>query len=259
MAPEPERSLIVKFAETPDEVRAAQALRYRVFVDEMGASVPAEAAAQKLDIDDFDPLCDHVIVIDTEREANEGVIGTYRLMRRSRRDPDLGFYTETEYDVSCTDKIEGEIAEVGRSCIEENYRNKAVMQMLWTGIANYVAEYEIRAMFGCASFHGTDAAEHALCLSWLYHNHLAPEEFRPIAIAEHTTPMDLMPPDQVDDREVLKLLPPLIKGYLRVGATVGDGAVIDHEFNTIDVCVFFLTELAPARYVRHFMGEDQVV
>lgn len=243
----------IRLAADPAEVRAAQQLRYRVFYEEMGAKPTPEMEEAHRDFDGFDDICDHLLVIDRSRGTGaEGVVGTYRLMRRSQAEQAGRFYTSDEYDISPVVNYPGEILELGRSCVDTAYRNKMTMQLLWRGIAAYVFHYDIALMFGCASLHGTDPEKLALPLSYLYHNHLAPEELRPRALPERYASMDLMRPEDIHLARGLASVPPLVKGYLRLGGFVGDGAVVDHQFNTTDVCVIVKTDLVSEKYFKHY-------
>jgi len=261
-------SLQVRLAETPAEIDAAQALRYRVFYDEMGAKPDPATLASRRDATPIDDVCDHLLVIDNDRQGDQKVVGTYRLIRREAAAKNGSFYSADEYDIAPLVAYPGEILELGRSCIEKEYRTGTVMQILWKGLAAYMFRYEIKLMFGCASLHGIDPDEHAIPLSYLYHHHLAPPALRTKALPELYVKMDRLPkeafdPDaafdsmafngiKLDARAGANSLPPLIKGYLRVGCVVGDGAVIDEQFNTTDVCIIFRTELITDRYIRHY-------
>jgi L-ornithine Nalpha-acyltransferase len=244
-------SLEVRLARTPDEIDAALSLRYRVFYDEMGAKPSPEMAARRQDFDAFDDICDHLLVIDHDRAGADAVVGTYRLLRRSVADRHDGFYTADEYDIGAVLRLPGEILELGRSCVDAAYRNRATMTMLWRGNAAYVDFYDITLMFGCASLHGTDPEALALPLSYLYHNHMAPPELRPVALPERYIDMNLMPADQINPKAALKALPPLVKGYLRLGGFVGDGAVIDRQWNSVDVSIMVKTDLVTQKYRDH--------
>jgi putative hemolysin len=245
--------LEIRLAESQEEVAAAQALRYRVFYEEMSASPSPEMEAVRRDFDSFDPFCDHLIVIDARKGPGaEGIVATYRLLRRAGAAKRGQFYSVDEYDISAILAHPGEILELGRSCVDAAYRSKAVMQLLWKGISAYVFHYEIEIMFGCASFPGTDPAEHAVTLSYLHHRHLAPTEFRPRAIPSRYVSMDLKPISEIDERRALAQLPPLIKGYLRLGGFVGDGAVIDQQFGTIDVSVVVVIDRVSDKYYKHY-------
>jgi putative hemolysin len=243
----------VRLAESAAEIDAAQALRYRVFYDEMKARPTAEIAAKRRDFDLFDQVCDHLLVLDRRRgDGPGGIVGTYRLIRRSAAARMGRFYSSAEYDVQPMIDYPGEILELGRSCIEKDARNTATMQMLWRGIALYAFHYNIKVMFGCASFPGTDPLPHALPLSYLHHHHLAPPDIRVRALASRYVKMDTLAPGTYDERKAMARVPPLIKGYLRLGGFVGDGAVIDPEFNTTDVFIIVKTELVTEKYIRHY-------
>jgi putative hemolysin len=243
----------VRLAETAAEVDAAQALRYRVFYEEMSARPTPEIAAKRRDFDPFDQVCDHLLVLDRRRgDGPSGIVGTYRLIRRSAAAKMGRFYSSAEYDIQPMIDFPREVLEAGRSCIEKDARNTATMQMLWRGIALYAFHYNIQVMFGCASLPGTDPSQHALPLSYLHHHHLAPPEIRVRALASRYVKMDTLAPGTYDERKAMARVPPLIKGYLRLGGFVGDGAVIDPEFNTTDVFIIVKTELVTEKYIRHY-------
>lgn len=244
--------LDVRLAVSSAEIEAAQRLRYRVFYDEMGAKPTPEMAATGRDFDSHDEDWDHLLVIDPKLgNGPEGVVGTYRLQRRES--PKFkSFYSASEYDIAPFKSFQGNVMELGRSCVDAQYRTKMTMQTLWRGIASYVFAHNIDLMFGCASLPGTDPDALALPLSYLYHNHLAPEDFRPRALPEQFTEMNRIPAGEINPKRALVALPPLVKGYLRLGGFVGDGAVIDHQFNTTDVCVIVKTDLVTDKYFRHY-------
>jgi putative hemolysin len=246
-------SLEVRLAQTDAEIDAAQALRYRVFYEEMAARPTPEMAAHKRDFDEFDRICDHLLVLDHKLgHGVEAVVGTYRLIRRPAAKLMGRFYSDAEYDISVLTRNPKEILELGRSCVDQAHRTRNTMQLLWRGIAAYVFHYDIAIMFGCASMPGTDIKALAAPLSYLYHNHLAPPELRPRALPDRYVDMAILPPAQIDTRAALSELAPLIKGYLRLGGFVGDGAVIDPQFNTTDVCIVVKTDLVTEKYYRHY-------
>lgn len=249
---------IIRLATSAAELDAAQALRYRVFYDEMGAHPSPEMAAARRDFDQYDAVCDHLIVVDQSRESGSQVVGTYRVMRREHVRAVGGFYSSSEYDVSRLASFSGTVMELGRSCVDAGYRNRATMQLLWRGIAEYTNAHAVDLMFGCASLHGTDPEKIAVQLSYLYHYHLAPEVLRARALPERFVNMNILPKESIDPKRALASLPPLLKGYLRVGGFVGDGAVVDHQFNTTDVCIIVKTDLIADRYTRHYdIGETK--
>jgi putative hemolysin len=243
----------VRLANTLPEIEAAQALRYRVFYEEMQAKPTPEMAAMKRDFDPFDEACDHLLVLDRRRgEGPESIVGNYRLIRRAAAQQMGRFYSSAEYDIQKMIDYPGEVLELGRSCIAKDARNTSTMQMLWRGIALYAYHYDIKVMFGCPSFPGTDPTQHAQAMSYLYHHHLAPPEIRVRALASRYVKMDMLERDSYDARRAMARVPPIIKGYLRLGGFVGDGAVIDSQFNTTDVFVIVKTELVTEKYIRHY-------
>jgi putative hemolysin len=257
-------NLVARMANTTEEIEAAQSLRYRVFYEEMSAIPSVEVKATRRDFDRFDEICDHLLVIDTKRsDLPGGVVGTYRVLRSTVAEQNGGFYTSDEYEIGRLISGQGDTLELGRSCVEEEYRNRPTMQLLWQSIAAYIFHYDIAIMFGCASMPGTDPEALALPLSYLYHYHLAPPALRPVALKERYVDMRLLPEDQIDQRQALAELPPLIKGYLRLGGFVGDGAVVDHQFNTTDVSIIVKTDLVTEKYMKHYDrksrrdGEDE--
>jgi len=245
-------NLEVFVASKPEDIEASQALRYQVFFQEMGAKPTETISRTKLDQDKFDAVCDHLLVVEHQPHGNYKVVGTYRLLRRTAMKTIGKFYTDGEYDISAIRNFPGEILEVGRSCVDPEYRNRAVMQLLWRGISAYVTRFECGLMFGCASFPGTDPKVHTQALSYLYHFHLSPPELRPVALPKLYVEMNLMPKEAVDVKEAFASLPALIKGYLRLSGYIGLGAVIDPEYNTTDVSIVVKTDLVTDKYVQRY-------
>lgn len=243
----------VRLARNSDEIDAVQALRYRVFYDEMGARADEQTRARQRDGDIFDSVADHLLVVDHSLGDGPGaVVGTYRLIQQEGARKLGHFYSADEYDISRIEALPGRILELGRSCVAAGYRNRSVMQLLWRGIAAYVFQHQIELMFGCASLPGTDPGGLSLELSYLYYNHLAPPNIRPRALPHRYIEMRRLDREDVDARAALSRLPPLVKGYLRLGGFVGDGAVIDAQFNTTDVAVVVQTDLVTDKYYRHY-------
>lgn len=257
-------ALEVRLARSEKEIAEAQALRYRVFYEEMTAKPTKEMVESSRDFDHFDLYCDHLLVLKHREDNLEPlIIGTYRLLRRSAAAKAGGFYTATEFDIAALEAVRGEILELGRACVDAAYRNRPTMQLLWRGIATYAVYHDVKVMFGCASLPGTDPAKLAAPLSYLHYNHLAPEYLRARALPDRYVRMDLLPPQEVDaDAAVAELdsraatlsaLPPLIKGYLRLGGMIGDGGVIDPEFQTVDVCIIVVTDKMAEKYFNHYI------
>jgi putative hemolysin len=257
-------SLEVTLARKKSEIRRAQRLRYRVFYEEMSATPNALAILSRRDEDAYDPIFDHLLVID---RADQGkgwrrskVVGTYRVLRQEVADCYDGFYTQGEYDIApliAAKSPDCRFMELGRSCVLKPYRNRRTVELLWQGIWSYVREHGVDVMVGCASFEGIDPAVHAEALSFLHHTALAPKEWRVSAHEHLRVDMNMMPLEDISRRAVLKALPPLIKGYLRLGAYIGDGAVIDHQFGTTDVLIILPVEAIRSRYFEHFGAPDE--
>jgi putative hemolysin len=239
-------SLEVRIAETEYEIEAAQQLRYRVFYEEMSAIPTPEMRRERRDFDRYDEFCDHMLVIDRDVRDGRGepaVVGTYRLLRGEVAARHGGYYTSSEYDLAPMLKANApstRYLELGRSCVLKSYRAKAVtMQLLWRGIVMYLDRYAIDVMFGCGSLPGTDPEALKLQLSYLHHFHAAPKDQRVAARPELYVSMNRMAKEDIDPREALRKLPPLVKGYVRAGSFIGDGAVIDKQFGTTDVLIYF--------------------
>ncbi|HYG86528.1 MAG TPA: GNAT family N-acyltransferase [Azospirillum sp.] len=252
--------LEVRLAVSAHDIDAAQALRYRVFHEELGATLAGNIPGR--DVDEFDTACDHLVILDHQACPDGAVIGTYRLLRRSVAERHGGFYTETEFDIRPLLAQPGELLELGRSCVDPAYRNRATMQLLWRGISAYVLRHGVSLMFGCASLPGTDVAALAPALTYLHQQHLAPPALRARALPDRYVAMDCMPASSVspdtaakplESRAAVAGLPPLLKGYLRLGGFVGDGAVIDHAFKTTDVCLIVAVDEVSAKYANHFL------
>ncbi|MFD1341291.1 GNAT family N-acetyltransferase [Litorisediminicola beolgyonensis] len=224
----------VDLARSDDEIRAAQRLRYEVFVEELGASGEGVDHARRLEADRFDAHVDHLLLRDVSR-ADAPVVGVYRLLREDAAREIGQFYSEDEYDLAPLRSSGRRLLELGRSCVHRDYRGGPGLMRLWQGLSDYVAAHEIELLFGVASFHGTDVKELAAPLSLLHHRHLAPEPLR-VRSRVHQ-PMALCPEDGLDRLEAARAIPALIKSYLRLGAVVGDGAFLDHAFNTTDICL----------------------
>jgi L-ornithine Nalpha-acyltransferase len=251
-------TLQVRLAEGEADIDAAQALRYRIFYESLGARAKLETARRRRDFDRFDEDCDHLLVLDHSRGSGpEIVVGTYRLIRREAAARLGGFYSAAEYDITRFVAYRGEILELGRSCVDAAYRQKPAMQLLWSGIAAYVLHHDISLMFGCASLPGTDPDVLAMPLSYLHRDHLAPLAVRARALAHRYVEMSRLPSRAIDPVRALAGMPPLIKGYLRLGGFVGDGAVIDREFNTTDVCIVVKTDLVAEKYSRHYVRQSK--
>jgi L-ornithine Nalpha-acyltransferase len=248
--------LSVRLAETAREIEAALVLRYQVFFAERDQTSNPVAGR---DADHFDDLCDHLLVFDDSLAGppESQIVGTYRLLREEHSLLAGGFYSEAEYDVHglVNRHKSRRFLELGRSCVLPEYRSKRTVELLWQGIWAYCRSHAIDVMFGCASFPGTISAKHALPLSFLHHHARATGEWRVKALEGRGSPMDLMPEEAVDVKSALFAMPPLIKGYLRLGAKFGEHAVVDNEFGSTDVFVIVRTEEISERYLNHYGPE----
>jgi L-ornithine Nalpha-acyltransferase len=254
-------SLEVRLAANAAEVRRAQKLRFKIFYEEMHAIADGASRLARRDIDAFDAICDHLVVIDHDvikrprfGPPRPAIVGTYRLLRQEVADRHGGFYTASEFDIAgLLERHRGQrFLELGRSCVKPAYRNKRTVELLWHGIWTYVLRHRIDAMIGCASLEGTDPKALSLELSFLHHHAAASGEWAARALPSRYVGMDRLSKDVVDVKRALHALPPLIKGYLRLGARIGEGAVVDYQFGTTDVLVVLpVSEISP-RYIGHF-------
>ena len=233
----------VKLAQTEDELRAAQRLRYDVFVAELGGAGDMVDHKARLERDAFDPFFDHLILYDDAliHDGAPTVVGVYRLLPQEGAAKIGRYYSEDEYDLTPLRQSERRLLELGRSCLHADYRGGTAMYVLWQALADYVIERDIEILFGVASFHGTNIADIAAPLSMLYHRHLAPAELRVHAQPHSAQTMNLISEADLDRKAAVLAVPALIKAYLRLGGVVGADAFVDHRFNTTDVCLIMDT------------------
>jgi len=253
MLPE-DRNFTIKLADSQADLIAAQRLRYRVFVTELGATGPTVNHDTKTESDDFDQYYDHLLLIDRRRDPAtlDHVVGVYRLLRGDVALAGPGFYSASEYDLSPLLAQGRKLLELGRSCVDSEIRGGVAMVLLWNALADYVIRHDIDVMFGVASFHGTDVTKIAQALSFLHYNHLAPPDSRVRVLTPYYQRLDLLEADQVDRATAMGQTPGLIKAYLRLGGAIGDGAYIDHDFNTTDVCLVMDTARMSQRHKQAY-------
>jgi putative hemolysin len=254
----PQPEFILRLAQNDADILAAQRLRYDVFVEELGAGGPMVDHEQRLEQDSFDDLVDHLILFDKSRE-NMPAVGVYRLLRcdvvGSSNALCGKFYSEDEYDLSRLRSSGKKLLELGRSCLHSDYRGGPAMMHLWNGLAQYIKRHEVELLFGVASFHGTDIARLKESLSLLHHRFLAPEELRTTSKKPDFQASDLMPKDKIDQPRAMRNIPALIKAYLRLGGFVGEGAYIDHDFNTTDICLILETSRISEKNRARYSGD----
>jgi putative hemolysin len=255
--------LEVRLASTAAEVRRAQQLRYRIFYEEMNAVANAATLISKRDADRFDRICDHLLVLDRSNPGRSllrlrpEIVGTYRLLRQEVARRHFGFYTQAEFEIETLVRRNPHLRflELGRSCVLNTHRNSRTIELLWHGIWSYVLAHQIDVMIGCASLEGTDPDKLALPLAFLHHHARAPAEWSVSAVGMQRVEMGRMSREAVNVKQALRALPPLIRGYLRLGAMVGEGAVIDRQFGTTDVCIILPVAAINPRYVNYY-GPD---
>ena len=254
--------LRARLAQSAEDLQASQRLRYKVFYQEMNAQSDRLIDATGLDQDRFDPICDHLLVINTTPAGNSDavmmhdgeLVGTYRLLRQEVAEQHHGFYTQGEFDIAplLQRKSELRFLELGRSCVLAEHRSKPVVELLWQGIWNFVRMHQVDVMFGCASLEGTEIQHHSAALSFLAHHAQAPAEWSVRAVAGRYVDMKQIALPALDAKRALASLPPLIKGYLRLGCFIGDGAVTDTQFNTTDVLIILPVSVINPRYFERF-------
>jgi len=262
-------ALEVRLAQTRKDIKRAQRLRYNVFYKDGSAIADAKTMLARRDKDAFDKICDHLLVIDHDArlpldgpgafKRKPPVVGTYRLLGQEAADRHGGFYTESEFDVAALIERHRDLRflELGRSCVLPPYRNKRTVELLWHGIWSYVRRHHFDVMIGCASLEGTDPDRLASQLAFLHHYAAAPAEWRAAAHGTRRVEMNRLPKEAINPKAALHELPPLLKGYLRIGAFIGDGAVIDYQFGTTDVLVVMPVSAINRRYIQHFGADAQ--
>lgn len=243
-----------RLARSVNEISEAQSLRYEVFYKELSAKSNAKAMLTRRDQDSFDSICDHLLVLDRGAKGASEIVATYRLLRQKVSEQFGKFYSSSEFDLEplLARYSHLEFLELGRSCILPNWRNKRTIELLWQGAWAYILQHEVDVMIGCASLQGTDPNELALPLSYLHHHARAPENWHVSAVAGRGVNMALMNADAIDSEKALRSLPPLIKGYLRLGAWVSEEAVIDHQFGTIDILIVLPIANIKQRYLDYY-------
>ncbi|MGB3148223.1 MAG: GNAT family N-acyltransferase [Paracoccaceae bacterium] len=248
----------VRLAKSEADLLSAQRLRYRVFVEELGGDGPLVDHAARIERDEFDDVNDHLVLIDTTRPEAEldHVVGAYRLLLDDQAKAFGRYYSDKEYDLAPLRASGRKLLELGRSCVLADYRGGPGMYLMWNGLAEYVLQNHVDILFGVASFHGTEPEQLEQPLSWLYHHHLAPEPLR--ARSRVAQPMNLLPKEALDRAQTMAQMPALIKAYLRLGGMVGDGAYIDRDFNTIDVCLIMDTSEMSSRHRDYYTRKNAV-
>lgn len=252
-------SMQTRLARSRNEISKAQSLRYKVFYKELSAKSNAMALLTRRDQDSFDRICDHLLVLDHNANGASEIVATYRLLRQKVSEQFGEFYSSKEFDLEplLARYSHLDFLELGRSCILPAWRNKRTIELLWQGAWAYILQHNVDVMIGCASLQGTDPAELALPLSYLHHHARAPEYWRVSAVSRRGVNMALMRADEVDSKKALRSLPPLIKGYLRLGAWVSEEAVVDHQFGTTDILIILPIANIKQRYLNYYNAKAQ--
>ena len=250
-----ETDLYIRLADGEEDLIATKRLRYRVFVEEFGAVGSGVDHVLKEETDRFDEFADHLVLVDRRRElaGDEHVVGSYRLIPGEVAEDTCGFYSSSEFDLSPLIESGKRLVELGRSCVHRDYRGGMGVYQLWRGLACYVLDNGIEVMFGVASFVGTDVQKLAPALTLLHRDHLAPPDMRVRVWPEHHVAMSRCDASEIDRKNAMDSIPPLIKGYLRLGGFVGDGAFIDRDFNTVDVCLIMDTTRMSERHRNYYV------
>ncbi len=234
--------LSVGLAKTPSEIEEAQRLRYQVFAGEMGARL--ESAHEQIDRDIFDAYCEHLVVRDNRSSQ---VVGTYRILSPSQAKAIRSYYSENEFDMTRLQHLRDSMVEVGRSCVHPDYRDGATISQLWGGLADYMITQQHDYLIGCASISMSDGGHYAASVYHKLHKlHEAPAEYR-------VFPHNPLPLDKLDN-SLEVIIPPLIKGYLRLGAYICGEPAWDVDFNTADLFILLPLSRLNAKYARRFMG-----
>ncbi len=257
------RDYEVRLTRNKEERRQVRQLRYDVFVEEEGASATEEQRKLEEEYDDFDRFSEYMAVFHKGK-----IVGTYRIIDRNAAEKMGGFYTESEFNISKIKRASGNIAEMSRACVAKEYREDAlVMRMLWAGLGEYVVRRKIIILFGVASWVGVKPVQSAQAISYLYYNHLSPLRLRATVLSENfaegvnqkLSRMNILPRDFIDENDARHQMTPLIKGYLRLGATFGKGVFVDKAFNSYDVFVMLQTKKIDAAYQKHFLGKENAL
>ena len=245
----------IKLAETKSELKQAQALRYSVFYKEKKAKPTFTKKIIKLDYDKIDKYADHLIVLDKKNTKNK-IVGTYRLIRGDVAKLFGGYYSSSEFNlINITNNYKDKhILELGRSCVHQDYRNGSIMNLLWKAIAEYVKLYDIKILLGCASFSGIEPTKYSDELSYLRQNFCLPEHLSVESFDKNIYPIYKLKENNSNKLRIFAKLPPLLKGYLRVGGKVSHNFYVDHNFNTIDLCVVVNTSDIDEKYRKKYLN-----
>lgn len=253
--------LEVRLTNDQEEISQAQELRYKVFVQEFGAKVSKENESNSIEKDKFDTDCEHLILIDKSIKNSQGkpiIVGTLRLLESVVAQKNFGFYSAREYNLDKILELRKNLLEIGRACIDKNYRGHIALHLLWTGLGAYVLKRNIVMIFGVGSFYGTDPTRLNSALSLLYHKFSASKSLDFKALKPGSVDMNMIPFEELDQRKAMFEMPSLIKAYLRMGARVGNGAFVDTKFNTVDIGIIIEVKLMDMKYKKLYGQSKQI-
>ena len=228
----------VRLAANADEIAAAQALRYRVFYQENQAVPTAEMQAAEREIDQWDDIAYHIIVLDNKQTEQPAVVGTLRLTSNHRLKSGQTFYTEAAFELEKIKQHYHKVLELSRYCIHPGGRSGTILMLIWKFAMQFIIEHGYDVMFGCASFQGTDVEQHKDILSYLYQHNLAPDSLMPTPVIDNHVTIPGLEIDNAEWDNAKHSVPTLLRGYLKLGAKISDTAIIDHHFNTTFVCIY---------------------
>lgn len=239
----------IKMAETAEEKRQIYRLRYKSLILDYDKD---KQEIEGFDKDEYDDFCDYIVAIDMN--TNE-VVGTYRLIRKEHAEKVGIFLTEKEFNMDNLKNKNCDILEIGRAVVKEEYRSGLVIGLLWKAVIRYALTLKVKFLFGTASFHGTDPSIYQHSLSSLYYNHLSPPETRTFAREKSRCSLQQLTEIDIDYRQVKKEMPPLVKGYINLWATIGEGAYIDTFFKSIDVFILLEIDRINPRYLQRYLED----
>ena len=242
----------VKLADSKNEIKSAQKLRYQVFFSERNKKKIFNIDNFRKDSDKYDNYCDHIVVIHKKSKFSKNkIVGTYRLLKQSVAENKSGFYSSEEYNLTklLNSNKYLNMLELSRSCISKDFRNKNVLQLMWKEIYKYIENNKVDAMFGTASFLDTNLYKLSNQLIYLNHSHKMPNDIMVNALDKCRAKIDYTRNIKMN-LKLVKSLPTLIKGYLKLNAYIGDGAVVDHKFKTTDIFVFLPVNNINFQYVK---------
>ena len=245
----------IRFTQNKNELIESQKLRHKVFIEEMGGSKKNLSVVSNLESDKFDEFCRHLIIIDhknSKQLPNGKIIAVTRLMLTKDSKNGIGFYSSQEFNLNPITSTNKECLEIGRTCIDHEYRNTLILHYLWIELGSFCSKRGVEILFGVASFSGNNIKKIEMALSHIHNDYLAPPKIRPMALEHGYIKMSIIPKDEINKSNALKQMPSLLKSYLRLGAKVGEGAFVDKEMNTIDILIMIDVSNMTNKYKMYY-------